>query len=114
MSGSPVFLPTGYEYRNPSEWAIEEARCIVRGLLSGSGVKAFLFGSRARGDAGRFSDIDIAVNAGAKPVSGNLMALLSEAFELSRIPFFVDLVDTYRASPAVKLAIAEEGIQWTE
>ncbi len=114
MSGSPVLLPTGHEYRNTSEWAIEEARIIVRGLLGGSGIRASLFGSRARGDAKRFSDIDIAVSAGAKPVPGNLMALLSEAFELSRIPFFVDLVDTYHAAQALKAAVEQEGIQWTE
>ena len=114
MRSSSVLLPDLPEYRNPSVWALEEARRLVLGLLRGTGVKAFLFGSRARGEVRGFSDIDIALSAGNHPVSGNLSAVLSEAFEVSRIPFPVDLIDLYHAGPELKQAVEQEGTEWTD
>jgi predicted nucleotidyltransferase len=114
MRPHAVSLPDRPEYRAPSAWALEEARRISGSLLRGSGVKAFLYGSRARGDAKGFSDIDIALSAGNRPVPGSLLALLSEALEASRIPFRVDLIDLFDAGPGLRQAIEREGIAWTE
>lgn len=83
-------------------------------MLKGTGVKAFLFGSRSRGDTKRFSDIDIALSAGNESVPGSLMALLSEAFEVGRIPFHVDLIDLFHAGPELKEAVKREGTEWTD
>jgi predicted nucleotidyltransferase len=113
MRSSSVVLPNLPEYQNPSAWALQEAMRLVRDFLKGTGVKALLFGSRARGDAKGFSDIDIALSAGDHPVPGSLVALLSEAFEASRIPYNVDLVDLYNAGPELKQAVEREGTQWT-
>ncbi len=70
-----------------------------------------LFGSRARGDARHTSDIDLAVQAGARIPAAELAAL-REALEESHVPFRVDLVDYATASPQLKQAIDREGIPW--
>ena len=114
MSVNSIVLPDRPEYRDPSAWALEEALRLVRVMVKGTGVKALLFGSRARGDSKGFSDIDIALSAGDRPVPGSLMALLSEGFEASRIPYDVDLVDLYFAGPELSRAIEQEGTAWTD
>jgi uncharacterized protein len=78
---------------------------LVKGLAAGTGLRAFLFGSRARGNARPFADLDIALSAWDSPVPGGLMARLSELFRDSRIPFDMDLVDLYYATPDFRRAI---------
>jgi predicted nucleotidyltransferase len=113
MKTEPVPLPDRPEFRDTASWALAEARRITLGLLAGTGVRAILYGSRARGEGRSFSDIDLALSAGDRAVPGSLIARLSEAFEESRIPFRVDLLDLFSASPALKEAITREGIPWT-
>jgi uncharacterized protein len=62
------------------------------------GAKAFLFGSRTRGSAQTYSDLDVAVDAGA-PVDLLRLAALEEAFQESDLPFRIDLTDWHRLSP---------------
>ncbi len=70
-----------------------------------------LFGSRARGDARRVSDIDLALIA-SQPIALDDMAALREALEESPVPFRIDLVD-YASAPAhLRAAIDREGIPW--
>ena len=69
----------------------------------------YLFGSRARGDAKPYSDIDIAIDG-----NSTLSKRLSQvrfAIEESLIPYKVDLVDLSKA-PYLKEIIKKEGIQW--
>jgi len=69
----------------------------------------FLFGSRARGDASEYSDIDIAIKG-----RGSLKIALSEArftIEESQIPYKVDLVDL-KTAPYLETIIQKEGIVW--
>jgi len=70
-----------------------------------------LFGSRARDDARRTSDIDLAF-AGPQPVPPDELALIREAFEESRIPFRVDLLDYATAPAQLRAAIDKEGVAW--
>jgi predicted nucleotidyltransferase len=80
-------------------------------LLAGNNVRLKLFGSRARGDAGSRSDIDLATVADSRlPV--DMLANIREALEESPIPFRVDVVDYQSAPPALKQAIDREGIEW--
>jgi uncharacterized protein len=84
---------------------------IVAPWLDREGVGLKLFGSRARGDARRVSDIDLALIA-TKPIALADMALLREALDESHIPFRVDVVD-YASAPAhLRAAIDREGIPW--
>ena len=96
------------------KWAVEETRRITRFVLKGRNVKTWFFGSRATGNARSFSDIDIALDAGANPVPRDLMVRLSCALEESRIPFRVDIVDVYSASPAVRESVEREGQLWID
>lgn len=73
--------------------------------------RVVLFGSRARNDARRSSDIDLAIDA-LQPLPPHELAQLREAFEESRIPFRVDLVDYASAHPQLRAAIDAEGIVW--
>ncbi|MGA9751820.1 MAG: nucleotidyltransferase domain-containing protein [Acidobacteriota bacterium] len=114
MTTHVVALPDRPEFRDPASWALMEARRITLRFLTGTGVRATLYGSRARGEPRSFSDIDLALSAGDRPVPGSLMARLSEAFEESRIPFRIDLLDLSSAGPALREAIEREGIPWTD
>lgn len=64
------------------------------------GASIFVFGSRARGDYRKFSDLDILVE-GVVPES--LLSRIRESLEESSLPFRVDIVslhdlaDSYRA-----------------
>lgn len=90
-------------------------RSAIEGLLSPwlkkSHARLLLFGSRARGEAGRSSDIDLALAAGA-PIPPEEMAVLRESLEESRVPFRIDLVDCSTAPAALRQAIEREGIPW--
>ena len=96
------------------KWAVKEARRITLSILKGQQVKAWLFGSRASGRARNFSDIDVALDAGAKQVPRGLLVRLADALEESHIPFRVDLVDMCAVSPAVRINIEKEGQLWTD
>jgi predicted nucleotidyltransferase len=72
-------------------------------------ARIYLFGSRARGDASGYSDIDIAVESRA-PITSQL-SRARFAIEESLIPYKVDLVDLSKA-PYLKKIIEEEGIVW--
>ena len=80
-------------------------------LLSGHNASLRLFGSRARGDAGSRSDIDL-VTVSAKPLSADLLARIREALEDAPIPFRADVVDYRSVAPELRQAIDREGIAW--
>ena len=73
---------------------------IVRDILAKHvpGSQAWAFGSRVQGTAGKFSDLDICLNA-ASPMSYEDKANLKLAFSESDLPFVVDVVDLKRCSP---------------
>lgn len=71
--------------------------------------KIYLFGSRARGDASEYSDIDIAIK-GDRPLR-NALAKARFAIEESQIPYKVDLIDLSQTSYLEK-DIEKEGIVW--
>jgi predicted nucleotidyltransferase len=55
-------------------------------------TKVGMFGSRATGRARRYSDLDLAIDAG-RPLTLDEIAGLSEAFSDSDLPYKVDLAD---------------------
>ena len=87
------------------------ARDIANRILAGTGAKAILFGSRARGDARQWSDIDLAVDGGID-FPPSILSALREAFEESNILLNVDVVDLRDASPDVRAAVMQEGVPW--
>ena len=75
--------------------------------------RLFLFGSRARGDARRTSDIDVAVLPEAPLIPGTL-ARLREALEESDIPYRVEITDLSTVSEAFRRKVLAEGIPWND
>lgn len=61
-------------------------------------VQVLVSGSRARGGAKRFSDLDLALK-GAAPPDPVLLGALVDAFETSTLPWRVDLVDYHALTP---------------
>lgn len=90
---------------------LEEARRIVLDALGRYRVRVWLFGSRARGDAVRGSDIDIAVLA-LEPLPEGLLEETRQALEDSQVLFPVDLVDLSTAEPELRKRVEREGISW--
>lgn len=57
-----------------------------------------VFGSRARGGAKRFPDLDHALKGTGVP-DQSLLGTLADAFETSALPWRVDLVDHHKLTP---------------
>lgn len=56
-------------------------------------VRVYVFGSRIRGNAKKFSDLDLAIDFDGAPVSMAILSALSFDFEESDLPYKVDLID---------------------
>lgn len=89
------------------------AREIASRVLAGTGAKAILFGSRARGDARQWSDIDLAIDS-EKDFPPEILSVLREAFEESNMLLNVDVVDLRDASTDVRAAVSREGVRWID
>ncbi|CAN5203806.1 hypothetical protein BH09DEP1_BH09DEP1_5680 [soil metagenome] len=76
-------------------------------------AKIYLFGSRATGTNGEFSDIDIAIDAGERlPITD-----IDEAnaiMEALNIPYKVDIVDFHLVSDTMKALILKEKVVWKD
>ena len=71
------------------------ARDIASRVLAGTGAKVILFGSRARGDARKWSDIDLAIDS-EKDLPPEILSYLREAYEDSNLLLNVDVIDIAR------------------
>jgi predicted nucleotidyltransferase len=84
-------------------------RQILLQRLSPYNAKLLLFGSMARGDFWRASDIDVAVLPDKKLPVG-LLSELREQLEDSNIPYRVELVDLSTVSKNFAKRVMETGI----
>jgi uncharacterized protein len=75
--------------------------------------KAWVFGSRVTGRARRYSDLDLAINAGRR-LTLDEFAKLTEAFGESDLPYEVDLIDWHDLGQRWRLKIAAERLALTE
>jgi predicted nucleotidyltransferase len=91
---------------------VDEVRRIVLQGLGALRARVWLFGSRARGDAGRPSDIDVAILP-LEPFPDGTLARIAEALENSLVLHSVDLVDLSTADPELRDRVEREGIPWT-
>ncbi len=53
----------------------------------------YIFGSRAKGDFKKYSDIDIALDIDGKKLDSHILSKISAIFEDSTLPYEVDLID---------------------
>jgi predicted nucleotidyltransferase len=93
--------------------ALEEVRAIVQAGLRGTGASVYLFGSRARGESHRGSDIDVAVLS-PRPLPVGQLAEIRDALAESTVPYAVDLVDLADTDEAFRARVLAEGIPWTD
>jgi len=85
---------------------------ILRAHLS-ENTKVWVFGSRATGGARRYSDLDLAIDAGRR-LTLDETARLREAFSDSDLPYRVDLVDWHDIDDRWRQTIAAERVALSE
>lgn len=91
-------------------------RRLVLGILSTNlpeSTKTWVFGSRATGRARRYSDLDLAIDAGRR-LTLDETARLAEAFSDSDLPYRVDLVDLHQIDDRWRRIIATECVALSE
>src|SRR5271155_6120617 len=76
-------------------------------------TKVWVFGSRATGRARRYSDLDLAIDAGRR-LTLDEIARLTEAFSDSDLPYRVDLVDWHDIDDRWQKIIVGERVALTE
>lgn len=98
---------------NPTvyEKALKLLENMVKDAFKDSEVNIVLFGSRARGDHLKTSDIDIGILFRDKTNKKKLI-LLREKVENSNIPYKVDVVDLSQTSREFREKALKEGILW--
>ena len=84
---------------------LDEVRTILREHVPGCEVRAF--GSRVRGAAKGYSDLDLAVVASGS-LADDTLRRLREAFEQSDLPFRVDVLDWRAISPDFQEVVEKE------
>lgn len=90
---------------------LQQVREIVLRALSEDDVIVYLFGSWARMEEKRSSDIDVAIKT-AHPIHPLKWNGLLEDLENSTIPYHVEVVNFDHANLKLKAAIEKEGIVW--
>ena len=85
---------------------------ILRANLPNS-TKVWVFGSRATGRARRYSDLDLAIDAG-RPLTLDEISGLAEAFSDSDLPYKVDLADWRNMDGRWPRTIMAERVALTE
>ena len=86
----------------------QQVRDILRKYLSAK-AKAWVFGSRAKGTAKPFSDLDLAIDAGTT-LSLAQLADLRQAFSESDLPWKVDVIDLSVTDASFRALIDEQKI----
>jgi type I restriction enzyme S subunit len=89
---------------------LEQLR-LVRGILARyvPGRAVWAFGSRAKGKAKPYSDLDLAIITD-EPLPLSTRALLAEAFSESDLPWRVDLVDWATTGEAFRAIIERDKV----
>ncbi|MBK8338788.1 MAG: nucleotidyltransferase domain-containing protein [Flavobacteriales bacterium] len=73
-------------------------------------AQVWVYGSRVKGTAKKFSDLDIAIEAEA-PLSLRLLALIDQDLSDSDLPIKVDVCDLSAVSPAFRERIERMRVQ---
>lgn len=74
-------------------------------------AKIYVFGSRAKGCAKEYSDLDLAIDLDGEKLGFNLECKIKTAFENSLIPYTVDVVDLNAISDSFKTNIENDLIE---
>ena len=86
----------------------------VRGILRSrlpDGARVWMFGSRAKGTAGRGSDLDLAVDCDGRRMTFAEAGNLDLEFEESDLPWRVDVADWNAISPSFRARVERTGAE---
>ncbi len=105
----PTDNPTA---RITREELVARSAAYIKGVLKSRlpGVPVYLFGSRARGDAGRASDFDLWIDGDIAP---EVLRGIEEEIAESFVPFDVNLVETRDLKGPFGANVRREAIRWT-
>ena len=92
---------------------LDAARRIVRRVVGSEDAQLLLYGSRARGDAGPHSDIDLALLP-RRSLPPGVLARVREALEDSTIPYRVEIIDLSTVNEEFRRKVLAEAIPWTD
>jgi uncharacterized protein len=92
---------------------LQVVRQLLLKRLHGYNAKIYLFGSMARGEFRRTSDIDVAVLPTGSLPDGVLSEIRDE-LENSRVPYRVELIDLGKVSPGFAAHVQRMGIPWND
>jgi hypothetical protein len=91
--------------------SIRDLKSLVIELFKEENVILIFFGSRARGDHSRVSDIDIGILPD-KSLDRKKLILLKEKIDNLNFPYTVDVVDLSKVSEAFRETVLRDGIIW--
>ncbi len=92
---------------------LRQIREVILSRLKGYRFQLYLFGSQAKRQAGKTSDIDVGILPNT-PLPKGLLSEIREELEESHIPYPVDLVDLSRSSPEFLQNVRKEGVIWND
>lgn len=89
----------------------EKSLDIVRHILhqQAPNIEVLAFGSRVKGRAAKYSDLDLALK-GNKPINWQQLEKLRDAFAESDLPISVDILDWHSASAEFKAIIEKNHV----
>jgi uncharacterized protein len=90
---------------------LRKVKSVTLEMLAGEDVKILLFGSAARRDFHRHSDIDIAILP-KNNYNKTKLILLKEKYENLNIPYSIELIDLSKVSKAFYEKVLDEGEVW--
>lgn len=99
--------------REDREKTLAVVKKIVGDSFAGLPVRVYLFGSWARGEERRSSDIDIAIEHDGD-IDRSVFTRARDRLEEAPAPYRVDLVDLSCADPSLVARVREEGIIWQD
>jgi uncharacterized protein len=91
--------------------SIRELKSFIIEFFKEENVIVILFGSRARGDNSRVSDIDIGILPKNR-LDRKKLVLLKEKIDNLNFPYTVDVVDLSKVSKAFREKALKDGIIW--
>ena len=91
--------------------SIRDLKSLIIEFFKEENVIVILFGSRARGDYSRVSDIDIGILPKNR-LDRKKLVLLKEKIDNLNFPYTVDVVDLSKVSEAFREKALREGIVW--
>jgi predicted nucleotidyltransferase len=96
---------------NIYEKSLNQVKKTVLDIFRGEDMQIILFGSRARGDFNKFSDIDIGILP-KNECNKKKLTILKEKLEDMNIPYKVEVVDISKVSQIFREKALKEGKIW--